>query len=65
MTKTGTPPHQLIHGLLDKDLRYTYIYCGLVQDQQLPVGEQSPGNGEQLLLATRDSDVVLPDNRVI
>ena len=64
--KAGPPAHELIHGLLDENLRAgVHVAGSLVQDEQLPVRQKGAGDGEQLLLSAGDGDVVLPDDRVI
>ena len=55
--KAGLSPHQLVHGFLDQDLRAgVHVGGGLVQNQQPPVGQQGPCNGEKLLLTAGDAD---------
>ena len=64
--KGGPPPHELVHGLLDQDLGAgVHIGGGLVQNEELPVCQEGPGDGEELLLAPGDGDVVLSDDRVV
>ena len=49
--KAGFAPHQLVHGLLDQNLRAgVHVGGGLVQNQQPPVGKQGTGDGQKLLL---------------
>ena len=52
--------HQSVHGFLDLNLRPgVHIGGGLVQNQHGSVGQERPGNGNQLPLALGDVHAVV------
>ena len=64
--EAGTAFHEGIHGLLDLDLS-TGIDAGggLIENEDLGVGQDGTGNGQQLLLTLRDVGAFLVEDGVI
>jgi len=53
--ETGPALHQIHHRFLDQDFRSgIHGTCGLIQDQDLGVGQESAGDRQQLFLSLRN-----------
>ena len=66
MTKLVRPEHQLVHRALDEDLGPRVDRAGrLVEDQDPAVGQERPGDRQQLLLALRHVRRVVVEDRVV
>ena len=66
MTKLVRSLHQVVHGLLDQHLGAGIDRAGgFIQDQDLRVGQDGPGDGQQLHLALRDVGGLLVQHHVV
>ncbi len=66
MIKLVRSVHQGIHGFLDQHLGTGIDRAGgLIQDEDLRVGEDGAGNGQQLLLPLRDIAGLLIQHHVV
>ncbi len=64
--EAGSSPHQFPHGFLDLDLGTgVHVGGGLIQDQHGGIGEEGPGDGDQLSLSPGDVDAVIGEDGVI
>ena len=64
--KAGAALHQMVHGFLDGDLRAgIHAGGGLVEDEDLRLGDDGAGDGEQLLLALADIAGFLVEHSVV
>src|SRR5262245_41176271 len=62
----GSPGKQRCHGRLNELLTLRVQVAGrLVEDQDLGRRQDGPGNGQALLLATRELDATLADKRFV
>ena len=60
------PEHQLVHRALDEDLGARVDRArGLVEDEDPPVGEERPGDRQELLLALRHARRVVVEDGVV